>query len=237
MIKISQIYKNPAIGIKSDAIGWRRSDGIINFATKDSAKTYAFNRCISDLKKPEPFEHAVIVKDNMILKEADGERYKVMLGKVLRTIKKYKDYDIYHGHPAPLPLSFEDYLSMFASNNTKSCTAVNKNFNFSKMTKLEKPRKKFLPDIISKYIFLIQRLHNISKKYDAIENKYYKEVVNICNEMLQNKEDESSKKLMNTRLKALHKIAADNLNRFWKDNSEYLRIKYEYGNLIKMQQK
>ena len=223
--------------INPKTIGWVRPDGIINFATKDAAKDYAVNRCKSANKADKKFERTVIVKDNMILSEANGQIDNV--GFDYNEISDYKGCDLYHNHPAPMPLSWDDYGVLISQKSLKSITAIDIINRYYTMTKLPYKKIKILPQNISNFINrqIFDRLHMFKavKNYDKVINKYKDKLSHLNNELdinlqTQSAEDFKKSALSKTIKETFMKLAID-IDKMWSENGESLGVKYEHGNL------
>ena len=218
-------------------IGWVRPDGIINFATKDAAKDYAINRCKSANTAPKKFERLVIVKDNMVLSEADGKIDNVNFD--YEKISNYEGCDSYHNHPAPMPLSWSDYGVLVSQKSLKSITAIDIINRYYTMTKLPYKKIIFLPQKASNFINrqIFDRLHifKAGKNYDNVSDKYKDKINQLNKELninLQTQSVENFKKstLSKTIKETFMKWAID-IDKMWSENAESLGVKYEHGKI------
>ena len=231
--QISILCTKPVKNINTEAMGWIRPDGIINFATKDAAKKYAINRCVAANKLQDKFERAVVVKDNMILTDVDGKLYRVNVNH--RKLSKYKDSDFYHNHPTPGTLSSPDFSLLILRNYIKTITAIDINNRYYTMSKLPLKKIKFLPGKFSD--FITKRLHVIKSllKYEKIEFKYFSEIKNKEKEIIEKQKQMTTEELRKTSLakeylENVYKMCTE-MHEMWKENAESLGVKYEYGNL------
>lgn len=139
----------PKREIIPNTLGWVRPDGIIIFQTSEAAEKYAKNKCVSALNIAQPYEKGVLVKDNQILGEVEGDVNKVDMSKY---IGKMAGAAFFHGHPKingnpEAPLSLPDYLFM-VSQKIKKIVAFNQNGEHS--TLIQKPQKSLLIRLLSK---------------------------------------------------------------------------------------
>lgn len=146
----SILWKAPKGKISPKTLGYVCPNGIINFQSAEAAENYAKNRCVSALQGHKPFERGVIVKDNKILAEINGEATNI---ETKAQTSKMKGASFYHGHPTndngTLPLSLNDYLVMISQELNK-IVAFNKYGEHSTMK--QKTKKSFLQTILPKSV-------------------------------------------------------------------------------------
>lgn len=114
-------YQMPKGKINTKTLGWIKPDGVINFQSVKIAENYAKNRCVSALHTPQPFEKGVLVKDNQVLAEINGDF-------TIIDISPYSDKmtgaTVFHGHPKlgdyTFPVSLEDYLVLISQRYYKN---------------------------------------------------------------------------------------------------------------------
>ena len=215
--------------INPETLGWVRPDGIINFATKDAAKTYAINRCISANKASSKFERGVAVKDNMILCETDGKFNSVHVNH--KKISQYADCDLYHNHPTPGTLSSADFGLLKTRKHLKTITAIDILGRCYTMTKLPLKKIKYLPKKLSDFITITSQTAKGIIKAEFAKNKYYYEVRKQEKEIIElqkHMSDEEIKKtpLAKAFLENLLKMGSS-VDKIWCENAESLGIKYE----------
>lgn len=174
--------KRPKLNPKK--LGYICPDGVINFQTQDVAKTYAKNRVISALKEKDPFERAVFMKNNSILREIDGDDYSVdcsfMKGDVDNAV-------LVHGHPdvgkGTMPLSLNDYIN-FLNLNLSEMTAYNVRGEYSTISKNMKHNGEFksLPNPIKVAVVFLRNMrekiittNRFGKTYKTIFPRKYQE--------------------------------------------------------------
>lgn len=233
--QISLLCQKSVKNINSKNIGWIRPDGIINFTTKDAAKTYAINRCKSANKLHNKKEIGVVVKDNMVLSETIGKSMQVEMD--FSKLSKYRGCDLYHNHPMPIPLSMEDYGTLVCNKCLKTITAVDIINKFYTMTKLPYKKIKYLPqkisDFVGRLIFDRLNLFKADKKYQNIMDNY-KNILIELNKEFDTKAShlsiEELKKLplMKTIKDTYIKLSID-IDKMWCENAESLGVKYKHG--------
>lgn len=228
--KISLLCRKQIKNINPENIGWIRPDGIINFATKDAAKIYAINRCIDANKCLNKFERGIVVKDNMILQEANGKLLSVNINH--KKISKYKDCDIYHNHTTPGTLSGPDFGLLKTRKHLKTITAIDILGRCYTMTKLPLNKIKFLPRKLSDFITAnLQTIKGILM-VERIKSKYNYEIKKMENELVKQSDHLSNEELKNlpvfkTLLEKVLKMCAE-IDKMWSENAESLGIKYEH---------
>lgn len=127
------------IKVNTKSLGYIHPSGEISFQSGDAALNYAKNRCIRALKTDSPFERAVVIKDNVVLKEIDGGADEIVLDGICDKI--FKDSVFVHGHPDNMPfLSHPDILTMI-SEKMKSIMAITEDGKFTAFTR--KPNQWF----------------------------------------------------------------------------------------------
>lgn len=146
---LSLIWKSPKGKINPKTLGWVRPDGAINFQSAEVAENYAKNRCVSALHSPKPFERGVLVRDNQVLAEVNGDITQIDMSKYS---DKMVGADFYHGHPSTesneaLPVSLADYL-VLVSQRLKKVVAFNRNGEHSTLT--QNPQKSMFIRLLPK---------------------------------------------------------------------------------------
>lgn len=145
---LSMLWKAPKGKINPSTLGWVRPDGVINFQTASAAENYAKNRCISALHTPTPFERGVLVKDNQVLAEVNGDFTKIDMSPYS---DKMVGADFYHGHPKlkghTLPISLADYL-VLVSQRLKKVVAFNDKGEYSAI--IQNPQKSLFIRLLPK---------------------------------------------------------------------------------------
>ncbi len=145
---ISLLWKAPKGNINPKTLGWVRPDGVINFQTASAAENYAKNRCVSALRTTKPFERGVLLRDNQVIAEINGDFTKI-------DMTPYSDKMIgatfLHGHPKlnghTLPVSLADYLVM-VSQQIKKIVAFNEKGEHS--TLIQNPQKSLFIRLLPK---------------------------------------------------------------------------------------
>lgn len=142
-------YQIPKGKISPKTLGWVRPDGVINFQSAKMAEGYAKNRCVSALHSPIPFERGVLVRDNQVIAEINGDIAQV---DIFKCSGKMVDADLYHGHPntesnTAFPVSLTDYLVLI-SQRLKKVVAFNSNGEHSTLT--QQPQKSLLIRLLPK---------------------------------------------------------------------------------------
>lgn len=115
-------------------IGYISRVGLINFSTKESANKYAKNRVLSALKNNKPFERAIFINKNRILKEINGNIDEVKFSDI-RGIPK--DTSVVHGHPSATPISLPDYFILKTNPALASIHAYNQQGEVSSLYKVD----------------------------------------------------------------------------------------------------
>lgn len=145
---ISLLWKAPKGKINPKTLGWVRPDGVINFQTASVAENYARNRCVSALHTSTPFERGVLVKDNQVIAEINGDFTKIDMSPYS---DKMVGADFYHGHPKlnghTLPVSLADYL-VLVSQRLKKVVAFNEKGEHSTLT--QNPQKSLFIRLLPK---------------------------------------------------------------------------------------
>ena len=140
--------KQPKGQINSKTLGWIRPDGVINFQSAEVAENYAKNRCVAALHSDKPFERGVLIKENQVLAEVNGDITKIDMSAYS---EKMVGASFFHGHPCigstELPLSLADYL-VFVSQRLKKIVAFNKNGEHS--TLIQNPQKSLFLKLLPK---------------------------------------------------------------------------------------
>ena len=163
--------------------GWIRPDGVINFQTVEAAEDYAKKRCVSALNAEKPFERGVLVNDNQILADVDGDIAEVNMSDYCG---KMVDASFFHGHVKlkknpEQPLSLTDYLTML-SQGVKKVVAFNKNGEHS--TLIRKPEKnrfngfplKYLPQEIQEILIRSKQIKTgnfVTSEYGKLYGKMF----------------------------------------------------------------
>lgn len=145
---ISLLWKAPKGKINPKTLGWVRPDGVINFQSAEAAETYAKNRCVSALRTAKPFERGVLLRDNQVLAEVNGDFTKI-------DMSPYSDKMVgatfFHGHPKleghTLPVSLGDYLVM-VSQQVKKLVAFNEKGEHSIL--IQNPQKSLFIRLLPK---------------------------------------------------------------------------------------
>ena len=128
-------------------VGYICPNGNINFQTNEAAVTYAKNSIIAALKCKKPFERAIVLSDNTILGEYDGNSDTVTITINIRKVKKHlhNKISVYHGHTdntetegVTNPISFDDYRFM-KYEKVDEVVAINSKGEFSKLKNTHKP--------------------------------------------------------------------------------------------------
>ncbi len=144
----SMLWKSPKGEVNPKTLGWIKPDGVIIFQTAEVAENYAKNRCVSALHSSKPFERGVLVRDNQVLAEVQGDIAQIDMSKYS---DKMAGANFFHGHPriegnTDFPISLADYL-VLVSQRLKKIVAFNANGEHS--TLIQNPKKslfiKFLP--------------------------------------------------------------------------------------------
>ena len=228
--KLSLLCSKPVKNIKPETLGWIRPDGIINFATKDAAKTYAVNRCRAANALKDKFERGVIVKDNMILQENNGNATIVLFD--FKKLSGYKDCDLYHNHPVPGTLSNIDFGQLKIRKCLRSMTAIDIYDRFYVMTKLPAKKIKFVPQGISTCMSnLIQCIRGIAIS-ELLIQKYNKKYKDLFKNFMKELEHQTQEEIIKTPIfkeycKAHVEMTAA-LDKLWSEKAESLGIKYEH---------
>jgi len=226
--------KKPFSQINPKNLGWIRPDGIINFATKDAAKTYAINRCIAANKVQNKFERGVVIKDNMILSEADGNFANVYINHK-ELSKKYADCELYHNHTTPGTFSSADFGVLKTRKYLKSMIAIDLHGYCYTMTKMPLERIKFLPRILSDLITISMQTIKGIIKFESIKSEYIDEIRSMDKEVLDLYKQLSIEELMimpvyTTLMKKVIKMVSE-IDKMWSENAKSLGVKYERGKI------
>lgn len=231
--QISLLCSKSAKNINPANIGWIRPDGIIKFTTKDAAKTYAVNRCVSANKLQNKFERGIVVKDNMVLQEVDGKLLCVYMNH--KKLSKYRGCDLYHNHPMPGTLSGPDFGQLKRQNYLKTIVAIDILGRYYSMTKLPLKKIKYLPHKISDFLTKLSQIARGLIKTETIESKYIPDIRKLEKEVVKQQKQLSEEELKKSpEYKALiEKVLkmASEVHEMWKENAESLGIKYEYKKL------
>lgn len=184
------LWKTPKGKVNPKMLGWIRQDGIINFQSAKAAEDYATNRCVSALHASVPFERAVIVKNNQVLPEINGERLHVDMS---RYSGKMLGASLFHGHPnlgenTTCPVSLDDYL-VLVSQRLKQIVALNKNGEHSILT--QNPQTslfiRLLPQKWQEKLMYIEQIRNGS----LATSEFAKEYAKMFPKEIQNKVEQS----------------------------------------------
>lgn len=85
----------PKCKINPKTLGYLHPDGKIGFSSQDAALGYAKNRVVQALNAPKPFERGLVIRDNVVLGEANGNGSYVVMPKELLE----GECICVHGHP------------------------------------------------------------------------------------------------------------------------------------------
>jgi len=155
-IKLSLISViRPKVKINPSELGYIRPDKSIVFQTSEAAQTYAKNVVIKELHGKNPYEKGVILKDNIILKELDGDASSIDLNSANFSLDSACGATFVHGHPTMIngnttPLSIMDFV-MQCAYKFKTMIAYNANGEICKLEEASNKDKlaKFLPNKVS----------------------------------------------------------------------------------------
>lgn len=241
--------------IKPAELGWVRPDKSIVFQSGDVAQMYAKNRVLQALKSKDSFERGILLKENVIYSEINGDNSRIVLeGKLPKM--DLKGCDFVHGHPdiskfGTTPVSLEDYLS-FLGLNLNKMIAYNKEGEFSSIEKVQSKFYKFLPKKLVKLLEFVQNVGNGSiavSEYAKMWSKLFPkdlqksvEVLihsNLDNELLADRKlaylgkmVQSNQELMECIKFKTFEVLSDSdapikaIDNFWKNNSKRLGYKY-----------
>ena len=250
MIKLQPLkllWKAPKGKINLDTLGYVHKTGEISFANSETALNYAKKRVVSALNYEngkKPFERGIIIHDNTILSQADGNSGSVML----KPAQKHRLLDIVtvHGHPdtttsrieefvrkirsifkkqtkKPInqtdgitnPISFQDYRSLMLSPNEKEAIVFNSKGQFSKLTKIEGSEK-----------IGYNELREIENEYLMnVPSGYTYQLIKCIKSFIRGFYSPQRAKILNTKDAVKYRSL---ISDFWKENSEKLcKVKYE----------
>lgn len=154
--------------INPTELGWVRPDKSIIFQSCDVAQKYAKNKVIQALKSKDSFEKGILLKENVIFSEINGDNSHIVLEGQLPNMD-FKGCDFVHGHPdiskfGTTPVSLEDYLS-FLGLNLNKMVAYNKEGEVSSIEKVQSKFYRFLP---KKLVKLLEFVQNVGKGSIAV---------------------------------------------------------------------
>lgn len=255
------LWKAPKGKVNPKALGWTRPDGVINFQTSQAAENYAKNRCVSALQGAKPFERGVLVKENQVLAEINGDCTKADL---IPYSDKMIGADLYHGHPSigsvEFPLSLSDYIVLISQRLNK-IVAFNKNGEHSTLIN-NKKNGFFIKLLPKKWQERIMQLEQIGMGSIAT-SQYAKEYAKMFPQEIQKKAEQAlhakigvsygdiskieefkKTKFTQDEIEILNAVErqltadgtfAKNINNFWKKFAEKLDCIYEtnYTNFVK----
>lgn len=241
--------------INTSELGWVRPDKSIVFQTCDGAQKYAKNRVVKALNGKYPFERGILLKNNIVYAEINGEKSRIVLDDNLPKID-FEGCEFVHGHPdiskfGTTPVSLEDYLS-FLGLKLNKMVAYNKEGEFSEIEKIKSKFFKFLP---KKIVNMLNFLRDVGRGSVAVSeyakmwsNLFPKDLQksveglihsSLDNELLADRKSvqlgkivQSNKQLMdcikaNTReVLTSSDLPIKTIDRFLKDNSKRLGYKY-----------
>ena len=173
----------------------------------------------------------------MILSEANGQIDNVNFD--YNKISDYKGCDSYHNHPAPMPLSWNDYGVLISQKSLKSITAIDIINRYYTMTKLPYKKIKLLPQKVSNFVNrqIFDRLHGFKagKKYEKIIKKYQDNFNQLNKEFDKNMQTQSAEEFKESELsktikETLMKMAID-IDKMWSKYAESLGVKYQHGKI------
>lgn len=149
--------KIPLKNIDSSMLGWIRPDKTINFQSEKAAQAFAKNQVIKALEAPFPYEKGILLKQNRVLCETNGDGMSVEIPDLPKKITRGACY--VHGHPdlqafrgSTTPVSLGDYLVML-TNKFDKMIAYNIKGEYNMLEKKPDSRlQKLLPHFITKIL-------------------------------------------------------------------------------------
>lgn len=248
----------PRFNIKNvnvSELGWVRPDKSIIFQSCDVAQKYAKNRVIQALKSKDSFERGILLKDNLIISEINGDNSRIVLEGKLPKID-LKGCEFVHGHPdisefGATPVSLEDYLT-FLGLKLNKMIVYNKEGQFSTIENVQTKFFRFLP---KKFVKLLEFAQNVGKGSIAVSEyakmwstlfpKDLQKVVevlihsNLDNELLVDRKlahlgkiVQSNQELMDCIKFKTYEVLGNSdtpikaIDSFWRNNSKRLGYKY-----------
>lgn len=187
VLKLSSIpVFNPKVRIKPAELGYVRPDKSIVFQSPEAAQTYAKNTVIKELYGKNPHEKGVILKDNVVLMELDGDENSIDLISANVPLDIANGAIFVHGHPTmkngkTTPISLNDFV-MQCAYKFKTMIAYNADGEICRLDEASKNSKlaKFVPKRISDAFDSILRV----VKLKDVFSQYVKMWANLLPENL-----------------------------------------------------
>ena len=241
LTKTSLLRIKPSLSkISPEKLGYILPDGRINFSTKHVAWNYAKNKVTAALNGTEPFERTIIIKDNQIIGEIDGNRNCVNLDPFKSELS---NATVIHGHSThkvegdESPFGIEDFLVMLAT-KIKRSFAITKDGRISGFVQKNPHKEEKVLDKIANFV-----IYNQANSYAQLLPKKFQKIMRLLiyknvdknlgcnfltNKKIEFKNREEIDEINNclSQINADTKVIAQKANKCWIEIEDKLDAKY-----------